>query len=101
MNPPFSRDKISLSIYKLVEELRKGNVKEAICLTNSYTDTQWFHNLARQSSAICFPQKRIRFIGLRADDASPPFGQAFTYFGRGVSRFKQQFGPIGLVVVPS
>ena len=46
---------------------------------------------------MVYPPEFVEWV---RDDASPPFGQAFTYFGRGVTRFKQQFGPIGLVVVP-
>jgi phage N-6-adenine-methyltransferase len=102
MNPPFRRGQIDQFIAKLVSEYRAGRVTEAIVLTHNSTDTEWFQAAQEACSAICFTNKRIRFIS--ADETCPPgapaCGQAFFYFGDDVDAFADVFESIGFIMMP-
>ena len=47
LNPPYSAQKIHAFTLKLLYEYESGSTKQAVVLTNSATDTQWFHMLLR------------------------------------------------------
>ena len=100
MNPPFSRKKIGNFVDKLCDHYKSGDVTEAILLTNSYTDTRWFDLAMEHASAICFPRTRVKFVGPQDKKASPPFGQAFFYFGQNPSMFRQEFSGVGRILRP-
>jgi phage N-6-adenine-methyltransferase len=99
LNPPYSRDEMPRFIEKLVVEFQAGRVNEAIVLSNSYTDTSWFHRLASFAAAICFTRGRIHFVSLNGGE-SPVHGQAFFYLGSNRAKFIEEFGAFGLVVLP-
>ena len=98
LNPPYSYPEIAQFIGKLIEELRIGNVKQAVLLTNNSADTAWFHDAASAASAICFTRGRIAFY--KADDrlSSPTNGQAFFYFGPDKRRFAEIFSRVGSIL---
>jgi len=99
VNPPYSRDLMPAFIEKLKVSYIDGDVESAILLSHNNTDTQWFHNIAAVSSAICFPKKRIKFY--RDEEiAAPTNGQTFFYLGDDVGKFAEVFGEIGIVVEP-
>ena len=88
LNPPYAQPFIAEFASKMVAELRAGRVDAAIMLTHNYTDTAWFHELAGDASAICFTRGCVKFYS--GDDiAAPTQGQAFTYFGDEVEKFKR------------
>lgn len=103
MNPPYSAPDISKSIYLLVERYEAGDVEQAVVLTNNGTDTRWFAQLWKISSAICFTDHRISFLcsdGKRLSGNTR--GQTFFYIGSNavqgrekhfISRFAQ-FGHV-------
>lgn len=97
MNPPYSTGKIQEFVDKLCAELVAGNVNEAIMLTNSLTDTAWFHKAEEMAAAICFTRGRIRFIHDGKEGKSPTWGQAFFYFGENDCRFREVFIKRGFV----
>lgn len=100
MNPPYAQPFIMRFAMKLAEELAAGRVTEAVALTNSSTDTAWFHMLAREAAAICFTRGRIKFISPRGQPLESPLqGQAFFYFGARVDAFADAFRSIGVVMV--
>lgn len=94
LNPPYSRV-IKAFVQKLVDQVRQGNVTEAIVLTNNGTDTSWFQMMGIYSSAICLPHGRIAFLrdGEPVDNNNK--GQVFTYIGRHPERFCEVFGEFG------
>ncbi|MBA2412267.1 MAG: hypothetical protein H0V63_05510 [Burkholderiaceae bacterium] len=98
LNPPYSQPHVAKFIRKLVQELVAGHVTHAILLTHNYTDTTWFHDAAAHCAAICFTRGRVRFVSPDGEEASPTQGQAFFYFGSGVDRFAEVFGPLGFVL---
>jgi hypothetical protein len=61
MNPPFAHPAIEHFIDKLLAELAAGRVSEAVTLTNSSSDTCWFHKAADAAAALCLTKGRIRF----------------------------------------
>jgi len=100
LNPPYAQPAIGYFINKLLEEITAERVKEAILLTNNYTDSAWFHKAARASAAVCFTHGRIQFVALDVGAGSPTRGHAFFYFGRNPKRFMAAFREIGLIMLP-
>jgi ParB family chromosome partitioning protein len=98
LNPPYAQPAIARFSEKLVEEVNSGRVQQAIALTHNYTDTGWFHTLARSADAICFTRGRIGFLSPEGKRASPTQGQAFFYFGADVERFASHFAEFGMIV---
>lgn len=97
MNPPYSTEKVFDFIKKLTDELKAGTVGSAILLTNSLTDTSWFHVAEEIAQAICFTRGRIKFIKDGEEGASPTFGQAFFYFGEEPEEFSAEFRQYGFI----
>lgn len=97
INPPYSTGKILPFVQKLCAELAAGNIDEAILLTNSLTDTAWFHVAEEMATAICFTRGRIRFISDGEEGKSPTWGQSFFYFGENPERFREVFMTRGFV----
>jgi phage N-6-adenine-methyltransferase len=99
LNPPYAQPLIGQFVDKLTSEIEAGRVTEAILLTNSATDTSWFHEAAEASKSICFTRGRLRFVP--ADPSreanSPAQGQAFFYFGHRPDTFAVVFGDVGFV----
>jgi phage N-6-adenine-methyltransferase len=100
LNAPYSRDALPRFLRKLTDEFRAGHVNQAIALTNAFTDTGWFHELASVAGAICFTRGRIHFMNIRRDQSTPVHGQAFFYLGPDVAKFVLEFVKFGLVVMP-
>lgn len=98
MNPPYSRV-IRFFIEKLVSEIEAGNVTEAIVLTNNGTETNWFQDLNKYSSAICLTKGRIHFIRNGEPTNNNNKGQVFTYIGNNPERFRDVFTQHGTVFI--
>lgn len=99
LNPPYGSKLISAFSQKLLAQLDVGNVTAAIMLTNGYTETAWFHNLARPSNALCLTLGRIKFISPHGEKSAPTNGQCFFYFGDHRDRFLAEFENVGLILV--
>lgn len=91
MNPPYG-DEISKWVGKLVDAFELGEVKEAIALIPSRTDTAWFNQICGYT--ICFVRGRLKF-----GDASnsAPFPSAVIYLGSRPKRFIKTFSELGPV----
>jgi hypothetical protein len=101
LNPPYKARDIAAFTTKLLDELAKGNVTEAILVCQPKTDAKWFTNAARQSSIICFT-RRIDFwnpnrpmptgtFKSTGTVTRPTNGQAIFYFGKHPKRFQAAF----------
>lgn len=97
MNPPYAAELIGRFTEKLKAEYLAEHVIAAICLVNNATETQWFQSLAAVASAICFPERRIRFWNPNGQPGAPLQGQAFLYIGTDPSAFIRVFAPLGIV----
>jgi len=96
MNPPYAQPTIKNFCEKLAEQFLKRNVKQACVLVNNATETVWFQDLAKHSSAICFPRGRIKFWAPEKKIATPLQGQAILYLGDNPSVFISAFVPFGI-----
>lgn len=99
LNPPYSQPDIQNFADKALSEIQSGRVPEAVILTNSASDTTWFHALAARADAVCFPRGRIKFESPTRTSNSPAMGQAFFYFGSDRERFFYVFRDIGIILV--
>lgn len=96
MNPPYSQPAVTHFCSKLVDELRSGNVSQAITLTNNATETQWFRTLAGVASAACFTHKRIHFINVDGEpQKNTTQAQVALYFGDRTAEFVNVFSALG------
>lgn len=101
LNPPYSYPLVGEFIAKLCEDVSRGNVSEAILLTNNNTDTKWWHLAAKVSAAICFTLGRINFYKADGSETQPTNGQTFFYFGPARDEFQRIFSEFGLVMAAS
>lgn len=100
MNPPYGSSLIGEFCDKLVEEIEKGNCKQAVVLVNNATETRWFQLLSNNASACCFPSGRIKFLDSTGNPKqSPVQGQCFLYFGKYLTKFEKSFSAYGCVWV--
>jgi ParB family chromosome partitioning protein len=85
---------------KLLQSYKSGEVKEAILLMNSETDTGWFHRVVRESSVCCFVEGRLKFRHRgRAAIKPASQGQAIFYFGRDPDKFMRVFAKVGAFAI--
>lgn len=80
MNPPFSRKKIVAFTDKLLLSLQEADVAQAIVLTNSATDTDWYQRLLHACCALCHPKGRLKFWGPNPQTYGPRLPQTVFYF---------------------
>lgn len=97
MNPPYSRILLPKFVDKFLQEYRADRVTHGIVLTHAYTDTEWFHKLAKGCRLLCLTRGRISFEDTSGNRAAPTQGQAFFYFGDDDKAFTTVFSEIGLV----
>lgn len=98
MNPPYASDLIGRFTGKLAAHYLAGEVEAAVVLVNNATETDWFQEIARLASAICFPDRRVRFWSPSRDTAAPLQGQAVLYLGNDVGAFREAFEDFGLIL---
>jgi|GEM_PF-173595 len=89
MNPPYGQE-IKNWINHLCEQFEKGNTQEAIALTPSRTDTEWYRKM--KTYCRCFIWGRLKF----GDSGNPaPFPSMVVYFGKNLKGFIRIFSDIG------
>lgn len=89
MNPPYGREIVAW-VEKLAEEVKYGNVTEAIALVPARVDTTWWRKLPhREWLAVA---GRLAFS---EHENAAPFPSAVCYFGPNWPRFREVFGPLG------
>ena len=105
-NPPYSRGIIGKIIETFLKNWEDGHsqsdipfIKEAIFLTNNATETKWGNMLLSNCDAVCFPNKRIKFLDNNLEEAKSPLqAQMFTYFGVNRQEFREEFSQHGVVL---
>lgn len=98
LNPPYAQPLIKDFSDRLCSAVDGKQIEQAIVLVNNATETVWFQNMARRASAICFPEKRIKFVGPEGEKGQPLQGQAFLYFGDDSARFVSAFFDYGFTL---
>ena len=99
LNPPYAGKLIAAFAAKMLDQIGCSNVTAAIMLTHAYTETSWFHNLARDSDSLCFTRGRIKFESPHGEKCAPTNGQCFFYFGADRERFRAEFSDVGMILV--
>ena len=61
MNPPYGRKIIDAAVDVFITNWLGESITQGIVLVNNATETRWFQSLLRESSSICFPNRRIAF----------------------------------------
>ena len=89
MNPPYGNE-IGKWIHKLKESYKDEDIKEAIALVPSRTDTEWFRELKEYPR--CFIWGRLRFSN---QENSAPFPSMIVYLGNNLNKFVEIFNEIG------
>ena len=97
LNPPYAAPLITQFANKLVDEVSRRNVQQAIMLTHNYTDSAWFHHAESAADLLCFTRGRVRFVDIYGVECAPTQGQAFFYFGPEGDRFREVFSRFGFV----
>jgi hypothetical protein len=98
LNPPYAGGIVAAFAAKMVESWNAGDLQAAIMLTNSYTETSWWHGLAKASTAVCFTRGRIKFESPHGEKCAPTNGQSFFYFGKELDGFAFEFADVGLIM---
>ena len=89
MNPPYGKE-IEDWVCHICEQYEEGNIKEALTLLPSRTDTNWFKKLRKYPR--CFIHGRLKFSD---NGNSAPFPSMVVYLGKNVSEFIRVFSEIG------
>ena len=102
LNPPFRHPVIGQFVNRLL--VTRGDWDQAMCITNSATETRWGQALLREADGVCFPSRRLAFWRDGEPAGSPLQGQMICYFAprTGVRRdhltfFWNAFDEIGAV----
>jgi ParB family chromosome partitioning protein len=99
LNPPYAGGIVAAFAQKMVDSWNDGDLDAAIMLTNSYTETSWWHALAAISCAVCFTRGRIKFESPRGEKCAPTNGQSLFYFGDQLKAFQHEFADVGVIMV--
>lgn len=97
LNPPYSFPLVGQFVEKLLEQIEKGYVREAILLVNNNTETDWWHQAAAAAAVTFAFRSRVFFWRPGREDAtSPRQGQTAFYFGDNALQFIEAFGDKGI-----
>lgn len=102
LNPPYSMPLIAQFEGRFCDEYRDGHFVEGMTLVNACTETGWFQRALKELVAVCFPEKRIAFLGADGKAiAGNNRPQAVLYAGRKLPAFRKVFGQFGVVLIRS
>lgn len=98
MNPPYAQPLIANFAKAVAAKFANKEITEAIVLVNNATETEWFNEMIKHASAICFPNGRIRFVNKEGKPGGAPLqGQAVLYFGSKIQKFISEFKGFGWI----
>ena len=102
LNPPYGRGLLQAFIARLIAEVDKGHVTQALVLTSVHamSSASSGQKLMAASAATCVLSGRLSFWGENSTGATATFGSVVTSLGAGldVARFTQIWSPHGAVV---
>ena len=91
LNPPYAQPLIKYFSEKVCETVEKDKFSNMIILVNNATETTWFQDMSMLASAICFTNKRIKFLDPEGNPGAPLQGQTILYFGSEINLFFNEF----------
>jgi phage N-6-adenine-methyltransferase len=95
MNPPYSTELITRFVSKYVMHVSGNEISEGIVLVNNATETKWFGELVKVSTAVVFTAGRVKFLDPQGNPGAPLQGQAILYTGSNVDKFIAEFSKFG------
>lgn len=100
LNPPYSPELVGEFAGRWCDVVEAGQVGAALMLVNNATETVWFQRSLRSATSVCFPSKRIAFIGADGKPVSGARqGQAIFYSGPKHPLFRRTFSAVGRVLI--
>lgn len=101
LNPPYSQPLVAQFAAAVVMKWQAAEIEQACVLVNNATDTAWGQALLSAASAVCFLQKRVKFLTPDGEALGAPLqGQMMVYLGQQADVFASVFGEYGWVMFP-
>lgn len=94
INPPYSAP--TPWVRRLINGYRTGDITSALMLTNSYTETNWWQELATVGTILFF-RGRLQFWHPGKTSDRNRTGQTLAYLGPDVDRFRAVFADLGVI----
>lgn len=94
LNPPYSAP--TVWVRRVLQEYKIGNVSAALILTNSYTETNWWQELASVGTMLFF-RGRLQFWHPEKTSDRNRTGQTLCYLGPDRDRFVEVFQVHGAI----
>jgi hypothetical protein len=83
---------------KFIEEL--SNIEQICILTNNATETEWYQQMIKSCSCVCFLKSRVKFIDVNGNESGAPLqGQSIMYFGDRSKNFIKEFNNYGICLM--
>jgi len=99
MNPPYSQPLVKDFCNTLVKKYNAGEINQACVLINNATETEFFQNMLKVCTAVCFIKGRVKFIDKNGEATGTPLqGQVIIYFGNESKKFKDLFSKYGEIL---
>ncbi len=89
INPPYSRELFIPFSAKIIEEAENG--VEIIALVPTNCETRAWQEYLWDADAICFLNRRVKFLKNGIEQGSPAGGNALVYFGDDTEKFVNMF----------
>lgn len=94
INPPYSAP--TPWVRRAVAEYQAGHVLSALILTNSYTETGWWQDVAAVATVLFF-RGRLNFWHPEKTTTQNRTGQTLAYLGPDKTRFIEIFHSLGVI----
>lgn len=99
LNPPYAQPLIQQFADKVCGCVDSITIEQITCLVNNATETNWFQSMAVRASAVCLPNRRVKFLDPDGNPSGAPLqGQAILYFGGSAEKFNTVFSKFGVVL---
>jgi len=99
LNPPYAQPLVTEFCNLLVEKYQACEVKQACVLVNNATETNFYQNMLKSCSAVCFIKSRVKFIDEFGSESGAPLqGQTLLYFGVNQDSFNKHFSNFGVIL---
>lgn len=94
INPPYSAP--TPWVRRAILEYQAGHITAALILTNSYTETGWWQDVAAVATVLFF-RGRLNFWHPEKTTTQNRTGQTMAYLGTERTRFIETFGALGVI----
>jgi len=99
LNPPYAQPLISQFCQLLVQKYKGGETRQACVLVNNATETNFYQDMLRECSSVCFIKGRVKFVDEAGIESGAPLqGQTVLYFGPNRKMFAKCFAGFGVIL---